>query len=132
VPARPAVPALLFQQAEIEDDVPGDSDGDGKAPLAGWPQDAVAERIAVEMRLGAAAGRPWRPDYDQLRALTGKQLRWCQKAVSKARDIANAPERGDAESSHSDTQSPASRAGLRLHKAGEAAPAGGNVPALTT
>jgi hypothetical protein len=95
-------PQFYGPDADRDDSVAEDGDGKDTAELVGWPQDAVAERLAVQIRAAAAAGTAWKPDYEQLIALTDKSKRWCEAAVSKARRLAEGPGQHDGgESSQS-------------------------------
>lgn len=70
-----------------------DSAGEDVAEWAGWAQDAVAEQLASQISAATTAGTTWKPDYEQLIALTDKSKRWCEAAVSKARRLAEDPAR---------------------------------------
>lgn len=72
------------------DPAPADAAGEDGS-MSGWPQGAVAERLAVEIRAAADAGQSWKPDYEQLIAMTDKSRRWCEAAVSEGRRLAGAP-----------------------------------------
>lgn len=99
----PHVPRLVFYgPAAAGDDSGRDGeDGEDVAPLAGWPKEAVAERLATEIRAAADAGTVWKPDYEQLIGLTDRSRRTCEAIVSLARRLANDPGRDDQESSQS-------------------------------
>jgi hypothetical protein len=100
--ARRGVPQPTFYgPATGRDDSGRDDEEDGAALLAGWPKEAVAERLATEIRAAADSGTVWKPDYDQLMALTGRSRRTCESIVSLARRLAGSPEKADGESSRS-------------------------------
>lgn len=84
----------LYDPAAAADQILIDAEEEEAGSLAGWPQDAVAERLAIQIRAAADAGRSWKPDYEQLIALTDKSRRWCEAAVSKARRLAGTPDPG--------------------------------------
>jgi hypothetical protein len=94
-------PAFYGPDADRHDPGLTDDDGEPATEWAGWPVDAVAERIAVQIRAAAAAADPWKPDYEQLIALTDKSKRWCESAVSKARRLA-----GDGQPDNGKTSRP--------------------------
>jgi hypothetical protein len=115
-------PQFYGPDADRDDSVAEDGDGENTAELAGWPQDAVAERLAVQIRAAAAAGTVWKPDYEQLIALTDKSKRWCEAAVSKARRLAEDPGQDDSgQSSQSSPGGPGIVPGAARMPAGAAA-----------
>jgi hypothetical protein len=81
-------PVFYGPDADWHDLGLADDDREPVAEWAGWPVDAVAEQIAVQIRAATAVGDSWKPDYEQLIALTDKSKRWCESAVSKARRLA--------------------------------------------
>jgi hypothetical protein len=95
----------LYDPAAVQDEAP--DGGEDAGSLAGWPQDAVAERLATEIRAAADAGHPWKPDYEQLIALTDKSRRWCESAVSNARRLAGTPKPDSAETPRPYVRTPA-------------------------
>jgi hypothetical protein len=82
-------PAL---EAPRDDSGPGDDGDDDAAIWASWPKEAVAAQLVPQIRAATAAGRTWRPDWDQLIARTDRSKRTCETIVSLARGLAADPE----------------------------------------
>jgi hypothetical protein len=79
-------------EAPRDDSGPEDDGDDDAAVWASWPKEAVAAQLAPQIRAAAAAGTTWKPDYEQLIALTDRSKRTCESIVSIARRLAAAPE----------------------------------------
>jgi hypothetical protein len=105
-------------EAPRDDSGPEDDGDDDAAIWANWPKEAVAAQLVPQIRAATAAGRTWRPDWDQLIARTDRSKRTCETIVSLARGLAVAPGTDPGDLTESDSgESPLTSQG-----------AGGNVP----
>jgi hypothetical protein len=105
-PVRAAVLQPTFQAPVVRDEEEDDdSGGDAGCLLAGWPREAVVERIAEEIRAANDAGMLWKPEYELLRTLNTRSQSWWEKVVGEARRAALAPARADRESSRESSRS---------------------------
>jgi hypothetical protein len=90
-------------EAPRDDSGPEDDSDDDAAIWANWPKEAVAAQLVPQIRAATAAGRTWRPDWDQLIARTDRSKRTCETIVSLARGLAADPETGPGDLTESDS-----------------------------
>lgn len=91
-------------EAPRDDSGPEDDADDDAAIWAGWPKEAVAAQLVPRIRAATAAGRTWRPDWDQLIARTDRSKRTCESIVSIARGLAAAPDTDPGDLTESDNE----------------------------